>query len=172
MYDQLTSSTSNIPMDPSRQPDGSSILCLSCHDGTIAIGSTNNVLPPGSILGTDLSDDHPISFVYNSTLVAADGQLHHSPMFPAVLDVNNTASNEFSDLCYKCHDRNYWNFSTHSNSMASWNGSGKNPWAHNETYYSSVGHNGCANCHVMHSAGGKSRLMKRHKASHAASIRC
>ena len=179
MYDQLTSSTSNIPMDPSRQPDGSSILCLSCHDGTIAIGSINNVLPPGSILGTDLSDDHPISFVYNATLVAADGQLKHSPMFPVMLDGNNkvqctschdphsdtynhflVASNEFSDLCYKCHDRNYWSFSTHSNSTASWNGSGKNPWAHNETYYSSVAQNGCANCHVMHSAGSKSRLMK------------
>ena len=39
MYDEAVSSTSNIPVAPLRQPDGSSLLCLSCHDGTIALGS-------------------------------------------------------------------------------------------------------------------------------------
>ena len=67
------------------QPTGSSKLCLSCHDGTIALGSVLSrqqgiamvggitTLPPGkSNLGTDLSDDHPISFRYDSTLASRD----------------------------------------------------------------------------------------------------
>jgi len=181
MYDQMTSSTSNIPTDPSRQPDGSSILCLSCHDGTIALGSTTSTIPPGSssILGTDLSDDHPISFIYDATLVASDGQLKYTPMFPVMLDKNSkvqcaschdphtdtytdflVASNEFSDLCLKCHDRTYWNLSVHGTSTSSWNGSGANPWSHDENSFTTVAQNGCGNCHVMHTAGGKSRLMK------------
>src|SRR5262252_8288263 len=58
------------------QPTGSSKLCLSCHDGTVALGMVNtrvlpiemrggiSTMPPGrSNLGTDLSDDHPVSFV-------------------------------------------------------------------------------------------------------------
>ncbi|MEN8155442.1 MAG: cytochrome c3 family protein [Bacteroidota bacterium] len=181
MYDEMVSSTSNIPADPSRQPDGSSTLCLSCHDGTIALGNTSSVMPAGSssILGTDLSDDHPISFTYDATLVASDGQLKYTPMFPVTLDANSkvqcaschdphvdthssflVTSNEFSDLCFKCHDRNYWDASTHNASTASWNGSGIDPWEHSNTAFSSVAQNGCGNCHVMHSAGGKERLMK------------
>src|SRR6185436_364508 len=63
------------------QPDGSSRLCLSCHDGTVALGMVScrstpiqmegsiTTLPPGpSNLGTDLSGDHPISFVYDQML--------------------------------------------------------------------------------------------------------
>ncbi|MCK4990733.1 MAG: hypothetical protein KAS29_09610, partial [Bacteroidales bacterium] len=181
MYDQMTSSTSDIPADPSRQPDGSSVLCLSCHDGTIALGTTSSSMPPGSssILGTDLSDDHPISFEYDATLVASDGQLKYTPIFPVTLDNNNkvqcaschdphadnytnflVASNEFSDLCFKCHDRTYWSLSTHGTSSASWNGSGANPWAHFNHSFSTVAQNGCGNCHVMHTAEGKERLMK------------
>lgn len=56
-------------------PSGGSKLCLSCHDGTIAIGNTINngklamqgvnaqgQLTGASNLGTDLRNDHPISF--------------------------------------------------------------------------------------------------------------
>ena len=67
------------------QPSGSSRLCLSCHDGTIALAQTYNSrnASTGSIfissrdkgyLGTDLSDDHPISFVYNSALAIRPGR--------------------------------------------------------------------------------------------------
>jgi predicted CXXCH cytochrome family protein len=181
MYDQSVSSTSDIPADPSRQPDGSSILCLSCHDGTIALGSSQSVIPVGSSsnLGTDLSDDHPISFIYDATLAARDGQMNPSPMFPVTLDNNkkmqcsschdphiNTykdflvVSNEYSDLCFKCHNRTFWSFSSHSTSTATWNGSGLNPWKHSESSFSNVSQNGCENCHDTHSAKGKPRLMK------------
>lgn len=51
-------------------PDGSSLMCLSCHDGTTAteVGHARPV-------GVDLGDDHPISFVYDGGLAARDGFL-------------------------------------------------------------------------------------------------
>lgn len=65
------------------QPNGSSKLCLSCHDGTIALGSTlasgtiamtggMTTMPSSSsgYLGRDLSGDHPVSFVITDNLVA------------------------------------------------------------------------------------------------------
>jgi len=48
------------------QVDTNSRLCLSCHDGTVAVDSygggtgTQQITNPNSILGTDLSNDHPI----------------------------------------------------------------------------------------------------------------
>jgi len=62
------------------QPAGTSKLCLSCHDGTIAIdsygGATGttflvNGTDPGYV-GTALNDDHPISFDYNTALSVTD----------------------------------------------------------------------------------------------------
>lgn len=83
------------------QPGGSSKLCLSCHDGTLAIGNVNvlngvsdptipmvdtgpgGVMPSGEgtssgftrFLGTNLRNDHPISLTYNSALAVRDGEL-------------------------------------------------------------------------------------------------
>ena len=59
------------------QPNGSSRLCLSCHDGTVALGLVGS--RPGGIamntatlpLHTDLTADHPVSFLYNSALATA-----------------------------------------------------------------------------------------------------
>ena len=61
--------------EPAPQPNGASRLCLSCHDGTVALGDIGSGRPismsgpqrllpgrPGH-LGTDLSGSHPISFV-------------------------------------------------------------------------------------------------------------
>jgi predicted CXXCH cytochrome family protein len=94
------------------QPDGSSILCLSCHDGTIALGdvisrSTDisfsggiTTMPSGAKnLSTDLSDDHPISFDYSATLASADGQLKDpSNVLPPVYLENGRLQ------CISCHD--------------------------------------------------------------------
>lgn len=83
------------------QPGGSSKLCLSCHDGTLAIGNVNvlngqtgatipmtgtgpgGTMPPGQgsasgftrFLGTDLRNDHPISVTFDAALAARDGEL-------------------------------------------------------------------------------------------------
>jgi hypothetical protein len=60
---------------PAPQPDGASRLCLSCHDGTVAIGNRGGgaagrrgggfrMTPSSSAhRGTDLSGSHPVSFV-------------------------------------------------------------------------------------------------------------
>lgn len=63
------------------QPDGVSRLCLSCHDGTVGVdafgGATGSIFLTGNPnLGTDLSNDHPISITYNPTTATADGALH------------------------------------------------------------------------------------------------
>jgi hypothetical protein len=65
---------------PAPQPDGSSRLCLSCHDGTVALGdvrgrsqpipfASGQRLRPGQrgFLGTDLTGSHPISFSVPTT---------------------------------------------------------------------------------------------------------
>lgn len=99
-YTPYTSNSINAN-DIAATPGGSSKLCLSCHDGTIAIGSVNvlegafnvsidmqgtgagGVMPDGAgmstgftrRLGFDLTNDHPISFTYDSALASADGEL-------------------------------------------------------------------------------------------------
>lgn len=71
---ELTGATFTMYPGVTNQPSTESKLCLSCHDGTVAIdsyggneGHFNNVkIPPwrSSNLGTDLSDDHPIGVTY------------------------------------------------------------------------------------------------------------
>ena len=64
-------------------PDGSSLMCLGCHDGTTALNAFGGapagapVLMPGgpNNLGLNLTNDHPVSFVYNDVLASADGTL-------------------------------------------------------------------------------------------------
>src|SRR5689334_8057584 len=95
------------------QPTGSSKLCLSCHDGTIALGSVLSrdqtigmaggitTLPPGKTnLGTDLSDDHPISFRYDSSLVSKNPKLIDPSAIPKNLRLDGQANLQ----CSTCHD--------------------------------------------------------------------
>ncbi len=77
------------------QPDGVSLACLSCHDGSLAInqgisgprgGGTNMTqriqdIAPEAQIGPDLHNVHPISFVYNSALATADGQLEDPDVY-------------------------------------------------------------------------------------------
>ncbi len=108
-YTLYNSSTLNANLG---QPDGSSILCLSCHDGTIALGNVLSrstditfgggvtTLPTGSKnLSTDLSDDHPISLTYNSALAASDGELKNPSTLtgPVYLEKGKVQ-------CTSCHD--------------------------------------------------------------------
>ncbi len=99
-YTPYTSSSIDA-QNISAEPGGSSKLCLSCHDGTLAIGAVNvangqqnvsislsgtatgGTMPEGEgastgftpRLGTDLANDHPISLTYDSSLAQADGEL-------------------------------------------------------------------------------------------------
>lgn len=123
------------------QPGGSSKLCLSCHDGTIAIGAVNvlngaltdqdpatadiavtgtaadGTIPEGQgaqtgftrRLGTDLTNDHPISFTFDDNLAFSDGELHPPSSSPAI---GNRVPGVRPDVplednqvqCVSCHD--------------------------------------------------------------------
>ena len=94
------------------QPDGSSKLCLSCHDGTVAMenfgGKTNgtNVMSGGSVLGTSLSNDHPISITYDAALASADGGLNNPATalsgLGGTIAANMLVSGKMQ--CSSCHD--------------------------------------------------------------------
>ena len=90
-------------------PGGASKLCLSCHDGTVAMESFggNTVttttliggINPLKDFGTDLSDDHPISFQYSaSTDTALEPEAN---VVTAGLLVGGTGGNV---ECASCHD--------------------------------------------------------------------
>lgn len=174
------------------QPTGASRVCLSCHDGTIALGALVSeqkeipfkgglrFMPPGPTrLGTDLSDDHPISFVYDSRLSAAKRELKDPSMLPAETQLDKTGqmqctachdphddtfgkflvlSNQYSGLCTACHEKEGWEACAHSVSNAQFKGQGADPWPNAD--YQSVAENGCENCHRPHSAPSHERLLK------------
>ncbi|MCP4005036.1 MAG: hypothetical protein GY725_12655 [bacterium] len=167
------------------QPTGASKLCLSCHDGTVALG--NLVSQPeeigfvggvrfmpsgGSLVDSDLRDDHPISFDYDSALAAQRADLvDPSELMGSVTvdprgqlqctschDPHNEGFGNFlvapmigSKLCLECHEKPDWAPSSHSTSLATWNGSGTDPWPH--TDFTTLAENACQNCHSPHSAG-------------------
>jgi hypothetical protein len=125
-YTPYLTSTMDASQPPG-QPGASSKVCLSCHDGTLAIGlvvnlngnpkgqggpiamsgtGTGGVMPDqhdfvipadkndptktttvtlsgtGETrnLGVDMSNDHPISFAYNTSLYNNDGELRNPPV--------------------------------------------------------------------------------------------
>jgi len=76
-FTTYTSPTLNAAVAP---PTNNSQLCLSCHDGTVALDSYGGVTGATNIsaratIGTNIGDDHPVAFVYDSALAAADGEL-------------------------------------------------------------------------------------------------
>jgi predicted CXXCH cytochrome family protein len=97
------------------QPNGSSRLCLSCHDGTVALGmvgsrpggiAMNNPLPDASSLGINLSSDHPISFIYDSALAnnARSDSLGDGLVDPKTLPPDVVLENGQVLQCTTCHD--------------------------------------------------------------------
>ena len=65
------------------QPSGVSKLCLSCHDGTVALEAfagnsqvTTTYVTGNALLGIDLNNHHPVAFTYNATLATNDGGLY------------------------------------------------------------------------------------------------
>ena len=98
------------------EPGASSKLCLSCHDGTVALenfgGTTSgtNYIDPsariGGVAGNDLSTEHPISFDYTDALAVSDGGLF--PPTTTNSGLGNTIDNDMlfnSKMeCASCHD--------------------------------------------------------------------
>lgn len=95
------------------QPNGTSKMCLSCHDGTVALdswgGQAGTVYWPTGhrdVMGTDLTDDHPISFAYDAAFAAADGRLRDPTVAPSGLGGTITSDllNAGNLECSSCHD--------------------------------------------------------------------
>ena len=191
------------------QPTGSSKLCLACHDGTVAIGSLLNapgagggatlvVTGPGitaggtiaptstSYIGTDLRDDHPISFAYGSSY-PSNPEIKAASSFPPEVKLDSTsnmqctschdphgtafpkfmvATLENGALCSACHDKRYWTTlpSAHKTSTATWNGVGVNPWTEDMGLAGFTDDNpalqSCLACHRSHGGAAGKELLK------------
>jgi predicted CXXCH cytochrome family protein len=105
-------------------PSASSKLCLSCHDGTVAIenfGNTttgNHYIPAssriGGVTGSDMTKDHPISFEYTDALATADGGLRAPSTTNSGLGGTIAQNMLFNNKmeCASCHDvHNKYNIS-------------------------------------------------------------
>ncbi len=118
-----------------------SLLCMSCHDGTVAVNSLGN--PPNDInanptmgtgheldasgrilasvasnMGTSLANDHPVNFTYSAALATADPGLV-TPASTAYVDAAHTVPLFNGKLecasCHNPHDNTYVPFLTKSN---------------------------------------------------------
>lgn len=109
-YRIYESSTTDARID---QPKGPSKMCLSCHDGSMALGNvlsmppthpfvmTARTMPPGPTdLTNDLSDDHPIGFRYDRALSNLDRQLRA----PEVITDRLPLGVHDEVHCTTCHD--------------------------------------------------------------------
>lgn len=89
------------------QPDGVSKLCLSCHDGTVAIDAYGMMTGKTYVTTPlDPTNDHPISFVYDSTLAASSWFLFDPATTQTPLG-GTIAQDLLSDgkvQCTSCHD--------------------------------------------------------------------
>jgi hypothetical protein len=99
------------------QPNCATKLCLSCHDGTIAVGALKgigeplpmqNVGPSGEIpsvrksnIGTDLSGTHPVSIRFEQTTALSTNHLRWPPVDPE--GKVGTDANGYVQ-CTSCHD--------------------------------------------------------------------
>jgi len=185
----LTYESSTLVADVG-QPTGSSRLCLSCHDGTIALGQTFNSanIGGGSIhisasdrgfLGTDLRDDHPVSFTYDASVATRKGELSDPASLPQALPLDHNRqmqcatchdphddslgqflrmSNVESNLCRACHQLSDYASSAHATSNASLAAATHEKWENLNV--STVRQAGCESCHRPHAAGGMQRLLR------------
>lgn len=207
VYESQTLAATMSPNSPNLgQPTGSSKLCLSCHDGTLALGSVLNlpgaseggtlaVTGPGvtggkfttastAYIGTDLRDDHPISFAYSDSVL--NTELKSSPFTPDTVKLSGgnvqctschdphgtdfprflVATMANGTVCTACHDNRYWTTmpSIHKTSTATWNGTGTNPW---HIDMGSAGYSddtpatqSCFSCHKSHGGASGKPLLK------------
>lgn len=92
------------------QPVSVSRACLSCHDGTVAVNSVNGTIGTGGIvsgpvfiggaalIGTDLSNDHPISISYD----AGDPDMNPLATVQGIYPLYGASKNQVE--CGTCHD--------------------------------------------------------------------
>jgi len=170
-------------------PDGATRICLSCHDGTIALGQTaasghiaveragvGGTMPTGpGLIGTDLRASHPVSFAPTATAEV------HAPAEGDAVRLDRRRRLQ----CTSCHDPHTdkldpieGNFLVKPNresaiclSCHAPRGWETNPSAHSRSTatftraqgstkpYATVAETGCESCHRPHAAGTPARLL-------------
>lgn len=116
-YTMYTNTQTGTMNGVSAGPGEVSKLCLSCHDGTIAVdnygginGASTKKITNNAKLGTDLSNDHPIGIVYTPATATTDGGLKNPDTATVALAGNAAASITANMLfmtkveCASCHD--------------------------------------------------------------------
>ena len=150
------------------QPGEKSKLCMSCHDGTIALGSVYNI--PGSglagtitmasgvttmptdapgYIGTDLTDDHPVGYEYDP---ASDPELVTRVWpwpGPVLLDPNDATGTVECYTCHEVHDNTNPPFLHLSKTDLCNECHSKTGWL--ESKHSATV--GCGGCHTTHGGG-------------------
>ena len=116
-YQPYDSSTLTLPLAAKPgQPTGKSRLCLSCHDGTVALGALQN--PPANndmattfltaadrgFLDTDLRDDHPISFDYNAGPYGGSSEIKASGSITLPLEPVGAEAHLQCTTCHEPHE--------------------------------------------------------------------
>ncbi len=106
------------------QPSGVSKLCLSCHDGTVALdsyiggagtfGALTGTKAVGATAQGSLANDHPIGFTFDTALATADGALHDPATRSVTIGAGGTRSKTGTVAslmlfngkleCASCHD--------------------------------------------------------------------
>ena len=98
------------------QPSGQSKICLSCHDGTVAVDSfaVAGVMRNGSVTmsttnrigaSSSLATDHPVSFTYDSTLAGSSLAGLATPSSTTWVDAGHTVPLFAGKLeCGSCHE--------------------------------------------------------------------
>ena len=152
------------------QPKSRSKLCMSCHDGTIAIGSVYNLPGPGAegtitmaggvttmptgtsgYIGTDLSDDHPVGFSYDTNsdpeLVSRNWPWKTQGL-KVLLDPDASNGTVECNTCHNPHDSFYTPFLNEPISTLCTTCHAKTGWAQSVHY-----NLGCTSCHKSHGSG-------------------
>lgn len=129
MYNTANVPVSQMKASPSSTPTGTSLACLSCHDGVTAVNSYGGKLQGGSAvtitnraaIGVDLTHSHPISFDYDPALVGTgptQDRWLNNPNSTTVLTPSSGTFNNGNDMtvngfllggrnrleCTSCHD--------------------------------------------------------------------
>jgi len=162
---------------PAGKPDGSSLVCLGCHDGTIALGDvvsrTQSAGTARGVARTDISDGHPVSLPYDPGEINESMKLESRDRLPEQVRLDSegkiqctTCHDPHDDtygnflvmadsaktLCVACHQKSNWDSSAHNSASATWNHRGPDPWPFTKSR-GTVAEHGCANCHTPHTAG-------------------
>lgn len=168
-----------------QQPKGASRLCLSCHDGAVALGVLNNNYPLSSLgkipldadpsrnanFGTDLSTSHPVSMTYGLS-----GELNDkTTLAPKGISLPENIYVECTS-CHDPHNNRYGNFLVRDTSTqrdllcrdchnkSGWTGADTTHRTGGARYgadiVGKVATDGCRSCHLPHSAQKGVHLLK------------